>query len=73
MMLPLWLGVAMAIEAETMKASFGADLETRGRAAVTVNAGIESTAIDVVMVADQAVDRRVLTVIEVQRKRLRGI
>ena len=53
-----------------MKPCLDPDLEIRARAAVAKDTGIEPAPIRVIMVADQAVDGRMLAVVEVQRQRL---
>ena len=53
-----------------MEAGFHADLEIRTAAAVTVYAGIEAAAVNIVVVADQTIDHRVFLVNEIQRQRL---
>ena len=64
--------VSVTVEAKIMKPCLDADLEIRARAAVTKDARIEPSTIGIVMMADQAVDGGVLTVIEVQRQHLRA-
>ena len=52
-----------------MKPCLDPDFDIRARAAVTKDAGVEPASIGIVVMADQAVDGGVFTVIEVQRQR----
>jgi hypothetical protein len=62
--------MSVTVEAKIMKPRLDPDLEIRARATVTKDAGIEPASIGIVVMADQAVDGGVFTVIEVQRQRL---
>src|ERR1035441_4265640 len=62
--LRLW--VAVTVEAEAVEPCFYPDFDVRAGAAVAVDAGVESAAIGVVVVAGQAVDAHMLGVIKGQ-------
>jgi len=63
--------MSVTVEAKIMKPCLDPDLEIGARAAVAKNAGIEPPSIGIVMVADQTVDGRVFSMVEVQGQRLR--
>ena len=65
------LGIAVAVEAKTMKPRFHSDLKIGARATMTMDAGVESAAIGIVVVADKTVDGNMFAVIEVQWQCLR--
>src|ERR1700722_7711457 len=65
------LGMAVTVEAEVMESRLDGDLDVGCAAAMAMDAGIETAAIGIVMVADETVDGHVLAVIEIQRQRLR--
>ena len=64
------LGVAVAVETKTMKPRFHSDLKIGARTTMTMDAGVESAAIGIVVVADKTVDGNMSAVIEVQWQRL---
>ena len=65
-----WIGVAVAVQAEAMEACFDSDFEIGAVAAMAVDATVEPSAIGIIMVAGQAIDGRMLGMIEVQRQHL---
>jgi hypothetical protein len=62
------IGIAMAVQAKAVEPRFDSDFEIGSVAAVAMDAAVESSAIDIVMVADQAIDGRMFAMIEVQRQ-----
>ena len=60
----------MAGETKNVKPRLDSDLQIRARAAMTLDASLGAEAVGIVMMADQAVDRRVVAMIEVQRQPL---
>src|SRR5208337_972902 len=60
------LGIAVAAQAKVVKARLDSDLEIRARTAMAMDAGIEPSPVRIVVVAGQAIDGRVLRMIEVQ-------
>ena len=64
------IGVAVAVQAVAMEACFDSDFEIGAVAAMAMDAAVEPSAIGIVMVAGQAVDGRMLGMIEVQRQHL---
>src|SRR6202789_1683311 len=64
------IGIAVAVQAKAMKPRFDSDFEVGAVAAMAMDAAVESSAIDVVMVADQTIDGCMFGMIEVQRQHL---
>ena len=64
--------IAMAPQAEVVKARFGTDLDRRSAAAVTTDAGIAASPIAEVVVALDAIDVAVFIMGKVDRKRCRA-
>ena len=60
----------MAVQAKAVEPRFDSDFEIGAVAAMTMDAAVESSAIDVVMVADQAIHGRMFAMIEIQRQHL---
>src|ERR1700722_15848377 len=63
-------GIAVAVEAESMKSRLHSELQIGTAAAMAMDAAIEAPAVRIVVVASQTIDGRVLAMIEVQRQRL---
>jgi hypothetical protein len=65
------IGSAMTVETECVKAGLYSHFEVGALAAMTMDAGVESAAVCIVMVAGKAVHCRMFAVIEVQGQRHR--
>ena len=62
------IGIAVAVQAKAVEPRFDSDFEIGAVAAMAMDAAVEAAAIDIVMVADQAIDGRMFAMIEVQRQ-----
>ncbi len=72
MMFEICRGIAMAAQAEVVKARLGTDMNRRPTATVAADAGIAAGTIAEVVMADDAVDCAVFVVRKVDRQRDRA-